>query len=313
MKLEELVTTNDHRAELLQPGTAILNAFPTEIERWARGFWVGSYNGQNMVVSLSGYSAYFDASADGANTEMLVAGYVSTLEEWSQFEISWKLVLAKYDVPFFKMSEFIGRRDEYSHPKWRVESYRAQFIDELAQVIGGWTAASIACGMKQELFDRYNAIYELDSRFNTYAICGRDCAAQVRKYLREEANSDLPIAFIFDRGDSGRGFLIDEMEASKLPSPVFKRSRPEPELDRDDPYHVQLQACDFAAWEVRRGEKDLSEGKLPSELRKSLLALRHDKIIWRETKEADLQGLIQVAGIKKRVLPTGLAIPQKSS
>src|ERR1700675_2758319 len=69
---------------------------------------------KSMVVALSGYSAYFDASMDKEKTEMLVAGYVSTLEEWCQFEISWKLTLAKYDVPFFKMSEFIGRRKEYS-------------------------------------------------------------------------------------------------------------------------------------------------------------------------------------------------------
>ena len=73
-----------------------------------------------MVVALSGYSAYFDASMDKEKTEMLVAGYVSTLEEWSQFEISWKLTLAKYDVPFFKMSEFIGRRKEYPTQSGRL-------------------------------------------------------------------------------------------------------------------------------------------------------------------------------------------------
>jgi hypothetical protein len=253
-----------------------------------------------MVVALSGYSAYFDASMDKEKTEMLVAGYVSTLEEWSQFEISWKLTLAKYDVPFFKMTEFIGRRKEYSHPKWQVESYRAQFLSDLSQIIRGWTAASVACGMKQELFDRYNAIYELDQRFNTFAICARDCAAQVRNYIRKEVNSDLPIAYIFDQGDEGKGFLINEMQASNLPLPAFKRSRPSPDLDSDDPHHVQLQACDFAAWELRRGEEDLEDGKTPRELRKSLLALKTKKHIWKETKEPDLQGLIQVAKIKRR-------------
>jgi hypothetical protein len=254
-----------------------------------------------MVIALSGYSAYFDASMDKDKTEVLVAGYVSTLEEWSQFEIAWKLTLAKYDVPFFKMSEFIGRRKEYVHPKWQVESYRAQFLADLGQIIRGWTVASVCCGMKQALFDKYNAIYEMDKRFNTFAICGRDCAAQVRRYIRA-IPSDLPIAYIFDQGDEGKGFLMNEMEASKLPLPVFKRSRPDAELDKDDPYHIQLQACDFAAWELRRGEKDLEDGKMPQELRKSLLALKVEKHkrIWKETKEPDLQGLIQVAGIKKR-------------
>lgn len=274
----------------------------TEMERWGRGFRVVACGGKNMAIALSGYLAYFDASMDKGKTDMLVAGYVSTVEEWAQFEIAWKLTLAKYDVPFFKMSEFIGRRKEYSHPKWQSETYRAQFLADIGQIIWGWTAASVACHMKQALFDQYNAIYELDKRFNPFAICARDCAAQVRKYIRNEVKSDLPIAYIFDQGDEGKGFLIKEMQASKLPLPAFKRSRPDPELDKDDPYHVQLQACDFAAWELRRGRKDLEDGKAPTQLRKSLLALRMEKPrrIWKDTKEPDLLGLIRVARIKKR-------------
>src|SRR5262249_21960863 len=142
-------------------------------------------------------------------------------------------------------------------------------------------------------------IYELDARFNLYALCGRDCAAQCRKYVRS-IPSDLPIAFIFDRGDADAGLLTNEMLSSALPAPVFKHSRPDPKLDKDDPYHVQLQACDLAAWELRRGESDFESGKTAQELRKSLLALNHKNKIWKQTLEPDLQGLIQVAGIKKR-------------
>ena len=252
-----------------------------------------------MTLALTGYSAYFDASMNKEQDELVVAGYLSTLEEWEQFELSWKLTLAKFDVPFFKMSEFIGRRQEYSHPKWQTESYRARFISDLARIIRGWTVASVACRMKKDLFERYNSIYELDKRFNMFSICGRDCAAQVRKYVRS-IPSDLPVAFIFDRGDEGGSLLTEEMKASGLPTPMFKRSRPDFELDKSDPHHVQLQACDLAAWELRRGESDLEEGKLPQQLRKSLRALNHQRKIWKQTLEPDLQGLIQVAGIKKR-------------
>ena len=252
-----------------------------------------------MNLALSGYSAYFDASMNKPQDEMVVAGFLSTLEEWAQFEISWRLVLASHDVPFFKMSEFIGRRKEYAHPKWHVEAYRAKFISDLALIIRSWTVASIACRMKRDLFDDYNELYELDSRFNMFAICGRDCAAQARKYVRD-IPSDLPIAFIFDRGDADAGLLTKEMISSSLPAPVFKRSRPDPILDKDDPYAVQLQACDLAAWELRRGESDLEDGKTATELRKSLLALQHKNKIWKQTLEPDLQGLIRVAGIKKR-------------
>jgi hypothetical protein len=38
-----------------------------------------------MIVALSGYTAYFDASREG-DKEIMVAGYVSSVEEWAQFE-----------------------------------------------------------------------------------------------------------------------------------------------------------------------------------------------------------------------------------
>lgn len=221
-----------------------------------------------MTVALSGYSAYFDASMNKPQNETVVAGYLSTLED----------TLAKYGVPFLKMSKFIGRRKEYAHPKWQTESYRAQFISDLASIIRSWTVASVACRMKKDLFEKYNAIYELDSRFNLFALCGRDCAAQVRKYVRG-IPSDLPITFVFDRGDEGR---------------------PDPILDKGDPYHVQLQACDLSAWELRGEESDFESGKPASKLRKSFLALNHNNKIWKQTLEPDLRGLIEVARIEKR-------------
>ena len=132
-------------------------------------------------------------------------------------------------------------------------------------------------------------------------ICGRDCAAHVRRFVRNEVKSDLPITYIFDQGDIGRGKLMKEMEASGLPSPIFKRSKPNPSLDKDDRFHVQLQACDFSAWELRRGDRDFEAGKRGTELRTSLRVLAAAKHrIWKETRQSDLEGLIQVANIRRR-------------
>src|SRR5215470_17002061 len=109
------------------------------------------------------------------------------------------------------------------------------------------------------------------------------------------------IAYIFDQGDVGRGKLMKEMEASGLPSPVFTRSKPNPDRDKDDPFHVQLQASDFSAWELRRGDKDFETGKRGTEFRTSFRVLAAVKYrIWKETKQPDLEGLIQVAKVEKR-------------
>jgi hypothetical protein len=124
------------------------------------------------MLALSGYTAYFDASREGQK-EIMVAGYVSSVEEWAQFEMGWKLTLAKFDVPYFHMREFVSCQGAFKHQKWKSESYRARFMSDLVQIIKGWTVANVACRMEQKLFDDYNEIYELDKRFNTYSLCAR--------------------------------------------------------------------------------------------------------------------------------------------
>lgn len=255
--------------------------------------------GRKMSIALSGYTAYFDASKD--SDTMLVAGYVSTVEEWAQFEIAWKLTLAKFNVRYFHMKEFRAKQGLFKHPKWESESYRAAFLSDLAQIIRGWTAASVCSSMQQRLFDEFDKTYKLRERFNAYSICGRDCAAHVQRFVRNDVKSDLPIAYIFDQGDTGRGKLMKEMEASGLPSPIFKRSKPNPSLDKGDPFHVQLQACDFSAWELRRGDRDFEAGKRAAAFRTSLRVLAAVKHrIWKETRQRDLEGLIQVAKVERR-------------
>jgi hypothetical protein len=280
-------------------GNLALRNESTTIETWARTCWLRSYNAANMIITLS-YSAYFDASLNSAQDEMVVAGYLATAEAWSQFEIAWKLALAKYQVPYFHMTEFhTHEKPCYDGPEWDIQSRRISFIQTLTDIIRDWPTASIGGRMKKELFDRYDKEYELSERFNLYSLCGRDCAAQVRKFIRA-IPSDAPMAFIFEDGDSGKGKLMAEMKSSRLPAPVFKRGCPDEELDKDDPYHVQLQACDLLAWELRRGESDKEAGKENDQLRKSLLALNHRNKIWIKCEDDDLKGLIASAGIKKR-------------
>jgi hypothetical protein len=198
------------------------------------------------------------------------------------------------------MRKFTSHRFPFDAPKWQSESYRAQFLARLIATLHSWTVAGVGCGLRQSAFDTVNQNFRLDERFNCFAVCGRDCAVRVRRFIREQYKSDAPIAYIFDRGDEGRGMLAKEMEASGLPTPIFKRSRPEANLDKDDPPMVQLQACDLAAWELRRGKSDQLLGK---ETRKSLHSLAEMKHrMWRGYEIEDLIDLCHSADIKGRRL-----------
>ncbi len=212
------------------------------------------------MAILTGFNSYFDCSSDEhpsvADPKTVVAGYVASVEDWAQWEIDWRLALASFDVPYFHMKEFVAYKKAYSHPKWKSGGYRAEFLSTLVSITNRSILASFCSVTQKHLFELANTFFELDKHANPFVMSGTDSAMHVRSFMREKYKSDMPIAYIFEKGDEGKGMLIESMECIKLPSPIFKRPRPNPELDKDDPPCLQLQACDLIAWEIRRGEID---------------------------------------------------------
>src|SRR5260370_41292880 len=267
-----------------------------------RSLRVGSFNRRNVVAILSGYNSYFDCSLDDPgkvdDPETVVGGYISSVEAWEGWQIDWRLSLAKFNVPHFHMREFLSYSGAFIDSKWKLESYRAQFLSELVSVINRFTIATFASFIKKSMFDSANGFFELDKHANPYSLCSRDCSDRAHKFIRETYKSEMAVAYIFEKGDKGAGMLIDLMEWSKLPRPIFKRPRfnlKNPKLDQDDPPAIQLQACDLIAWEVRRGKKDWA---LKQKLRSSLFALGKGK--HKEWKECTHDAL-SVFITKKRI------------
>jgi hypothetical protein len=247
------------------------------------------------VIVLSGYTAYFDRSANGHD---LVAGFVSSVEQWTAFEHRWNAALADFRVPYFHRNEILNGKPPYHAPQWRDKPYQEAFFVRLVKIIIEWTEHSIGCGVDPAVFRAANQGWELGARFNEYALCGRDCAVRVRNIIRQR-NSNLPITYIFDRGDKGWGMLCKEMRNCGFAQPTQRKSRPSGKDDIDNPPAVPLQACDFLAWELRRGAKDQSVGK---ELRRSLNALRDpNRCSWFQYRPHDLSELCRVAGIPPRI------------
>lgn len=248
-----------------------------ELARFLHSICFDTFGGRQLVAILSGYTSCFDCSMDAAiepTANTVVAGYLSSMEEWEHWEFDWKLTLADFDVPYFHMKEFVARRKAFSAPKWKSESYRKQFLSRLIAITNRSMIASFASVISHEQYQLANNFYELDAIANPYALAGRDCAYRVRQFLR--SRSDMPLSFVFERGDEGKGMLLELIDASRLPTPSFKRPRPDPDAQRDidDPPVIQLQACDLIAWEIRRGEKDW---QLEKPLRQSLMAIGKPK------------------------------------
>jgi len=279
----------------------------SEVERFARGDWAGAYDGKNFMIALSGYTAFFDRSADDgfvAEGGTVVAGFVSTIEQWALWEKEWKDVLRRFRVPYFHMKEFAPSKKVFSGTEWADNNYRRDFVAALVGTLKRWAMISVADYMEHQIYRDAKKLTEVEKTFNPFVECGRNCALQVKNFIRNELRSGLPISYVFEQGDEGKGMLIDMMLRSELPSPSFKRPRPDPEhphLDRDDPPMIQLQAADLLAWEIRRWKTDYRNGAKMRQSLKSFCGLENN--IWKECTYTDMASVILSAKIPRKEKP----------
>jgi hypothetical protein len=226
----------------------------------------------------SGFTGYFDASGKKDTGMMSVAGFLANVGKWRQFEYDWKILLARYDMQYFHMSDFMGSYSPFE--EWRNESTKKEnFLRTALEVIGSCVACWICASIRFTDFEKVDSMYQLSENFKTpYAFAARSCIAQANRWLRTQ-HGCIPADYVFDDGDEGQGALVDLLErinktvrgmlstgrtddsaVYEIPIPSFKNSR-----DRQTelgvlPAVVPLQAADFAAWNVHRVEKAGPQG-----------------------------------------------------
>lgn len=277
----------------------------TEIDRFFRGYWSGAYDGANLVIALSGYTAFFDRSADHDEDPIggtVVAGFLSTVEQWALWEAEWNAVLEDFRVPYFHMKELKRNRWPYDAPKWADEQHQRYFASSLIATVKKWAIATIGAYMDRTIYEDAMAISDVAKVFNPYAECSRNCVLKVRNFVREDLGSNLPISYVFERGDEGVGMLMALMRRCELPDPIFKRPRRDiknPQRDIDDPPMIQLQASDLLAWEIRRWlSVDHKDGARMRDSLQSFCEMKH--IIWKQCTYKDMAQVIHSAGIPWR-------------
>jgi hypothetical protein len=262
---------------------------------------------------LQGYKACFDCSVDDPNRVRqpitLVAGFIATVEHWERWESDWKLVLAHFNAPYFHMKEFFdSKKGAFTEKKWRGESYRNHFIEKLSDVTRTWTSATIGGCMTQSLFDEACRLRQVDGFLNPFSACARDCAVRSHHLIRDKYKSELPIEYVFERGDIGgdsgdittKGLLDKLMFASQLPSPIYRRARPgNAHVEKEDPHLMQLQAADLLAWHLRRAAQGmLHRGSFAASIKSFS---QSNDVSWKECTDRDMARLIHSLRIPKRV------------
>jgi hypothetical protein len=243
---------------------------------------------------------YFDASYDSPKTTTIVSGWVSTTGLWERFDADWRLLLAKYNVPYLHMREFAHSIKGSPFERWRgEESKRASFLSSAAEVIRGYAKFGVACVVDHKAFDQVDAEYALSEILgNPYALAGRDCIANANAWLKKEQRQ-LPVEYFFEDRDVGKGELMRIVNRDHDCAPHFA-----PSHDTKSGQHglTPLQAADFAVYEVFKGYR-LGDDVPVWRHRHSLRSLAQIEGWWGKYEKDDLLRCCEMASIPRRQRP----------
>lgn len=157
-----------------------------------------------IVLTLAGY---FDDSGTHTGSEAVVlAGYVSTPEQWAEFDREWLAETGTYDLdkPYFRMTDFANRIGVYG--TWSEDVRRARFA-KLTDIIQGHAIASIGCVIPMREFE---SVVSAKARAAVGGAFGFAAAALMME-TADLLRPDFPaarIAYFIEAGTKGAGQVL---------------------------------------------------------------------------------------------------------
>lgn len=233
-------------------------------------------------------AAYFDASGHQDDQKYLVvAGFVSSPQEWVNFDRLWGERLRQDGIQFFHANEFahsIGQFNGWRGDEARRRSLTADLMDIIKRhVFRMFGSVVINEVLNEEISEQTREQYLI----NAYSLAGRSCAADLRQWLLKERWQTVP-ELIFEDGDIGKGLLRRTLVRDGFAEPIF---RPKKDTETQDGMVIQaltpLQPADWLAYEIFLASKSQSVERWP--LQEFLSTPGYDKVgIY---SPADLQAL----------------------
>jgi hypothetical protein len=213
------------------------------------------------------FSAYFD---DGGTPDegkfLFVAGFISTVGEWSRFNRRWWKHLDDYGIRDFHMKDFAQSKGQFE--KWKgKELKRKKFLNGLIREIVMHAACGFSSGVDLSAWQTANAKYMLrESNITPYSLSGCDCVEAsldwcgktVPEYVRMKLfprswltpAKKKQVLFVFDQGSKHWGTLLNRLrrEYGIVPIPGKREDLP------------ALQAADLYAYEHRIKMRNWASG-----------------------------------------------------
>lgn len=204
----------------------------------------------------------FDAAGQEANEPcVIVAGFISSADDWIGFDDHWRKRLEIEGLPYFRMSDFANFRGLFSVREDWPEPRRRALLGDLVDVIQRHAYRKFGCAVVSEEFRAIDSATRDRFSLTAYVLAGRTVAGAVRQWATSEGMPRAPIAYVFEDGDPGKGKLIERMEHDAFPTPVFW---PKKDAVRDGveyPGFTPLQGADILAFELYLATKRLEANR----------------------------------------------------
>jgi hypothetical protein len=193
---------------------------------------------------------YFDDSASKVGKRPFVlAGFVSSVEQWGAFSSAWKEKLKQEPrLAYFKMSEAMAFRGQFSRG-W-TPALRDQRIFELAEIILAFAQVSVQSAIWASDFD--DVIMGIHPAVDKpYFLCLYQLIFSIYTYQIEHSDVECEIIFDTQSDLAPRAFQEWKKAQEVAPTPERRELMNSMPVFRDDKTVLPLQAADMYAWLIR--------------------------------------------------------------
>lgn len=214
------------------------------IEHLAKTVALSSFDWKEVYFGM--LTACFDASGKEADQKYLVvAGFVSVANDWTDFDKLWRARLAIEGKTYFHRSEYGA--------VVKKGTEREKFFLDLIEIARSHAYRKVGCIVPIELFRKMVSV-ELREYFflHSYVMASLVAMSQVMKWRQNESGfRDTPIRWIFERGDDGDTLLMKYMRSAGMRDPDFEFGKDATLPSGEEvKAFTPLQAADFLAYEL---------------------------------------------------------------
>jgi hypothetical protein len=198
------------------------------------------------ILMVTEFAAYFDDGGHPDNQDLvLVAGFLSSTEQWLKVETEWQNALESLGLPrstVFRMTDFMAGTNPKSPSYGWDENKRHRLLNKLVHILAIRTLKRFSETVFMKDYREINEKYALEECYGApYALAGRNLNMRLKKWLGEQG-PDARLRIFFEDGTKHKGDLMDACRRDGLPCPSF------PKKDELAP----LQAADLLAWEIAK-------------------------------------------------------------